>query len=354
MNCSVNEDPIIITSGATTSTTGTSNPNSTTTSSTTTNNSESCSNNGITPPASQLIVVEKVAEETDDLYQTNPNEFTQRVAECLRDDINENWGLRLDDSGVTVRDIVAYRMGENANPYSVDILETTSEQIQWLVQGDSDECGQVGGTWQSVSAGECILDNVEEKCTEEQLADDYETVNEQCLPKCERFAESNAEGVEIAIGDKCNDTVNYNISFIQGTSGSQLDEPQTCCRISSKRSCPSGYQFIEGNCQPMCTQAAKLAGYTSSQSHLYDNGGGGLFTTNTSNCQDLKYEGNEDWRDFSFYDPYRFLQKEKPDAHIYEIQPDSEKYGCCITGSQDTTSAHSYDSKGWHPIIDYD
>ena len=352
MNCSVNEDPIIIRSGATTSTTVTSNPNSTTTSSTTTTSLEGCSNNE-TPPSSQLNIVKKVAEETDDLYKTDMTAFTRRVAECLQDE-NENWGLHLGDSGFVEEGIVAYRMGENANnPYSVDVVgdTTVSDPFQWSVQSTDDggECGRVGGTWQSVSE-ECVLDSVEEKCTQEQLdSGDYATANEKCLPKCSKFTDSNAAGVEIATGEQCNDTANYNILFIQGTYEGNLEEPQACCRRSSKRSCPSGYQFIESNCQPSCSQAAKLAGYTSSQSHLYDNGGGGLFTPNTSDCDDLDARGYKDWRDFSFYDLYRFSQISNTNAHIAEILPDSEKYGCCIRGDQNTTPASSYNSKGWHP-----
>lgn len=345
MNCSVNEEPIIVTSGATTSsTTETSNPNATTTSSTTTS-TEDCSNN---PSTSRLDIVRDVAEETGDLYKTNVSQFTQKVAECLKE-INENWGLYLDSSGVAGEGIVAYRMGENENPYSVDILknETTSDpQLQWLEQGDSDECGRVGGTWQSVNE-ECVLGQIEEKCTQEQLdSGKYATANEKCLPKCSKFADSNAAGVEIATGEQCNDQANYNILYIQDTYEGNLEEPQACCRRSSKRSCPSGYHFTESNCQPSCAQAAKLAGFT--QSHVYDNGGSNPFTTNTSDCDDLSAEGHKDWEDFTFYDSYRFLQKSNTETHIYEIQPDSDKYGCCRRGSQDATPAKAYDSKGWH------
>ena len=353
MNCSFNEKPIIIEQQPFSSERPQNNfpstptptppaPPAPATATTTTTTSDDCSNDA---PQSQLTIVQQVAARTGNLYKTNVSQFTQRVVECLKD-ISSNWGRRI-DSGSLSSDTVAYYI-DNEDPYSVNIVDiSTPSQLAWSVEGNSEDCGQVGGTWQSVS-GDCVLNEVEEQCSQDQLDNDYATINEECLKKCDSFAETNAQGVTIGKGEQCNDTSNYNILSIQNTFESELDEPQSCCRRSSKRNCSSssGYQLVVDNCQPTCAQAAKLAGYTTS--HVYSNGGGGI-GFNTSDCDDLKYNSHSNWEDFSFYDPYRFLQTSNTDHHISEVKPDTEKYGCCRTGSQDETPAQSYNSNGWHP-----
>ena len=95
---------------------------------------------------SQLEVVRKVAAATGDLYKTGPAEFTQRVAECLKD-IDSNWGRR-DDSGIVPDDIVAYLTEGSEVPYSIDIIVDGSPA--WNIPNGSGQCGQVGGTWSKV------------------------------------------------------------------------------------------------------------------------------------------------------------------------------------------------------------
>ena len=268
-------------------------------------------------------------------------------------------GRRLDDVGSLSSDTVAYYIGDNTSPYSVDIVDRSipsSPQLVWSVQGTSDQCGQIGGTWQSVTS-DCVLNEIEdeeeeeeEQCTQNQLTKGYATINGQCLKKCNSFRSTNVSGVIIGKGERCNDTGNYNILTIFNTYEEQLDEPQTCCRMSSKRSCSSGYRSTDGNCEPTCAHAVSLAGFT--EHHVYSNGPGhsfGAFRGTTDDCKNNKALGNTDWVDFSFYDPYRFLEIENTDSHIYEVQPNSKVYGCCKRGDQTGTVPQSYDANGWHP-----
>ena len=359
MNCSVNEEPLFIDddqrfSQSTTTTTNNGFPNPTHTQTTTTQNNDDddCSDDA---PISQLSIVQQVAARTNDLYKTNVAEFTQKVAECLTK-VSPNWGRRLDDVGSLANDTVAYFQEDDTSPYSVDIVDSSTSsnpQLVWNVQGADDQCGQVGGTWQGVSS-DCVLNQTEleeqqEQCTQQQLRNDYATINGQCLRKCDSFEDTNVQGVTIGKGEQCNDTANYNILAIRNTFEEQLDEPQKCCRISSKRSCSGGdYRFIDGNCEPTCAHAVSLAGFT--EHHVYSNGGGGI-GTNTSDCPDNNHGGHTDWQDFDFYDPYRFVQINNAynKEHVYEVQPNTEKYGCCRRGEQTGTAAQSYDTKGWHP-----
>ncbi len=361
MNCSFNEEPIILDSqhysplSTQLPSSFPPNPNppntNTNTTNTPTTTSDDCSNNA---PQSQLSIVQQVATETADLYKTNVHQFTRYVAECLKD-INPNWGRRIDDVGSLSGDTIAYYIGDNTDPYSVDIIDSSTPsnpQLAWLVRGTIDECGQVGGTWQRVD-GECIIGQVEsepeEQCTQEQLDNDYATINEECLKTCDSFDDTNAEGVTIGKGEQCNDTRNYNILSIKNTFESELDEPQACCRRSPKRNCfsSSGYQLVVDNCQPTCAQAAKLAGYTTNY-YLYTNKcSGGFSKFCTENCQELNKHGHKDWLDFTFYDPYNFIEaSNNTEGHLYFSGDDD---GCCIRASQDETPAQSYNSKGWHP-----
>ena len=313
-------------------------------------------NNCPTPPQVQSSIIQQIAAKTGDLYKTDTAQFTQNVAECLKD-IDANWGRRLDTVGSLANDIIAYYMGENTDPYSVDMIDSSipsSPQLVWSVQGTSTQCGQVGGTWQSVT-GDCILDEEEEEeeeeqCTQNQLTNGYATINGQCLKKCDTFRSTNASGVIIGQGVRCDDTANYNILTISNTYESQLDTPQTCCRMSSRRSCPSGYRSADGNCEPTCAHAVTLKGYT--EHHVYSNGPGHRSLKGTTDdCPDNSHAGHTDWQNFDFYDPYRFVQIESAynNSLIYEVQPNSQKYGCCVRGEQTGTAIQSYDASGWHP-----
>ena len=190
-------------------------------------------------------------------------------------------------------------------------------------------------------------------CTKQQRDDGLAAVGEKCLPTCNRFARSNTQGVTIGIGSLCDDTENYNILLIQGTAEGSSNPPEKCCRKSSKITCShANYQHHNGNCFPNCAHAARLAGWKLPNVRLYDNGGGGIggiFRPTTSDCEDLSYNGRTDWKDFNFYDPYKFVSS-KNTTGIYLPLTD-DKYGCCIRGSKNVTESpiQPYDSKGWHP-----
>ena len=188
------------------------------------------------------------------------------------------------------------------------------------------------------------------ECTQEQLNNGYGTHPQKgCVPRCITFARSNANGVEIAEGNNCNDIANYNILEIKKTF-----EDGRCCRRSSKRSCPMGYRFIRGNCQPTCAQAAGLAGYTQKAGHnrvgnyvLHEK----QTFANDANCRELdEYgpNGYNDWKDFDFYDPYTFRNLRNDSNTIYEIIIDrNDDYLCCRRGTPNTAKGSSYDSNGW-------
>ena len=302
-------------------------------------------------PSSQLDLVRRVAAKTGNLYKTDVNKFTEHVAECLKAQ-NNNWGRHVRDSGFTSNNIVAFAHDTgNANPYSVSIVRRTEEgedgdpQLQWVVQENSSGlCGNVGGTWQAVQ-GDCILveEDEGEPCPKNLVdAGTHITVKGKCLPFCTAFAKTNAPGVEIGIGDLCDDTTNYNILEIKGTVEGSQDDPKKCCRRSDKRSCPTDYQYArkerEEGCFPYCNKAAQLSGY--SRGYLHDKG-----LLRSDSCRARSQ------RDFSFYDPYNFRSLNS--TKVYEVLSSdtgfrSKNYYCCVRGIQRQVQ-QGYDSKGWHP-----
>ncbi len=310
-----------------------------------------CSSDRNTPDR-QSTVVQQIAAKTDDLYKTSPDAFTQRVVECLKD-IDDNWGRHLDDSGIVTKDIIAYRINEEEeNPYSIKIIadvDTQNPTLTWSIQKNpnNNQCGQIGGTWSEI-VGQCVIE-LEGHCTQEQRdSGSYGTINGECHPKCESFADSNVEGVSIATGDECDDTANYNILAIKNTYEEKLDGSK-CCRRSDKRFCLNGYLLYGDNCYPTCKQAAKLAGYTNpSYYDTYDNSfASGFFFQSTENCED--YKGGEDWVDFTFYDPYRFQQsRNTQDVDICKTGSCPDDTGCCVKDNPNSTPTHAYDSNGWN------
>ena len=294
---------------------------------------------------SQLDVVRKVAAATGDLYKTGPAEFTQRVAECLKD-IDSNWGRR-DDSGVVPDDIVAYLTEGSEVPYSIDIIVDGAPA--WNIANGSGQCGQVGGTWSKVE-GNCIVE-LEGHCTIEQRdSGNYGTVDGKCYPTCESFEDTNAQGVEIATGDDCSDTTNYNTLPIKNTY-EEKKESQQCCRRSGKRTCVTGYSFLTDNCYPTCAQAAKLKGYNSSSYYEYSNGNAvtEFFTVTTSDCEDLSEDEDDHWTDFTFYDPYRLKSSSSTeDISICKLHDCPERRGCCVKMQvAPSDEEFLYDSNGW-------
>ena len=103
-------------------------------------------------PSNHFDIVNRIAAKTGNLFKENPQQFTQRVAECLVA-IDSNWGRRSRWSQIS-DDIVAYRMGGSERPYVIDIIKNAnspSSELQWL------EGGQFEGSWVAVT-GNCILE----------------------------------------------------------------------------------------------------------------------------------------------------------------------------------------------------
>ena len=105
------------------------------------------------PPPNRLDIVVAVLNVTGNLFKSDVQLYTEKVAECLAV-TDGDWGRRLNDSGVVGKDTVAYRVPGTSNPYSVDILQGTesSQPIpHWAGHG------QVGGSWFSVDGSRCVL-----------------------------------------------------------------------------------------------------------------------------------------------------------------------------------------------------
>ena len=187
-------------------------------------------------------------------------------------------------------------------------------------------------------------------CTQEQLDSGYGTHPEsgRCLPKCITFMQSNAEGVEIAEGNACDDDINYYTLPIKNTFEDK------CCRRYSKSSCPPGYRKSNGNCYPTCARAAELAGHTNQAG---DNRAGNYVLhekqtlANDAHCRELDEYGPNgygDWEDFNFYDPYTFTTLRNSNDTIYEIviDPDDD-YLCCIRSTPNAARPSRYGTDGW-------
>ena len=300
-------------------------------------------------PDSHLDIVKKVATKTGNLYKTSPDQFTQHVVECLKD-VDSKWGRRNNSNGFLSKDVVAYQIEGSEVPYSIDIIVNaggSNPTLAWNVQRHNGQCGQTGGRWQEIT-GDCIVE-LEGHCTEAQRdSGDYETVDGKCYPTCESFEDSNAPGVEIGTGDECEENESYNILPIENTV-EEKKESTKCCRKSSKGICHPGYGLHNGNCHPQCATAAKLAGYTNY--FKYDNGCTGLGNIIgilcTEDCDDLNENGHSNWKDFNFYDPYKFSSSNNID-NIDEVLLDSDKNGCCVTGNPTSAPTKAYGSDGWH------
>ena len=105
------------------------------------------------PPPNRLDIVLAVLGATGNLFKSDVQQFTEKVAECLAV-TDGDWGRRLNDSGTVGKDTVAYRVPGTSNPYSVDILQgaESPEPIpHWS------EHGQVGGSWFAVDGSRCVL-----------------------------------------------------------------------------------------------------------------------------------------------------------------------------------------------------
>ena len=314
-----------------------------------------CFGSGSNAPESQSDIVNRIAAATGDLYKTAPDQFTQHVALCLKD-VDSKWGRRLNSDETLSKDTVAYQIEGSEVPYSVNIIANSggsNSTLTWSVPRQDGQCGQTGGQWEKVE-GNCIIE-IEGHCTQEQKdSENYETVDGQCYPKCKSFKVSNNIGLELALldigsGDECEDDENYNTLPINNTL-EEKQESQKCCRRSRKGICESGYGLYNGNCHPQCAIAARLAGYNY-RYFQYDDGCSGILGVIdkfcTEDCSDLKERGLTNWKDFTFYDPYRFLSSNNID-NISEVLLDSDKNGCCVAGEPDAAPIKAYDADGWH------
>lgn len=113
------------------------------------------------PPPNRLDIVEEVVRATGNLYRTDIQQFTERVAECLAV-IDGDWGRRLNDSGIIGKDTVAYRTSEGPGrgPYSVDIMlgaGGSDPRPHWRVPRHEGVLGRVGGSWIPVDGSGCVL-----------------------------------------------------------------------------------------------------------------------------------------------------------------------------------------------------
>ena len=313
------------------------------------------------PTPNRFDIVQQVAEATADLFRTDPSLFTQRVAECLK--LTDNrWGRRRNDSGTLSFDVVAYQASNSNIPYSVDIITGArgdNPKLNWGAHG------QVGGSWESVT-GSCILgDSLAVPCTQEQVADGFLTIENQCVPLCVRLAFYSGnpqtpkgniseeyytlfgnilKNVEIAENDNCDpendNNKNYNILPITIKTASST----RCCRRTKKNDCSalSPHHKLkkvgdEQNCYPSCGQAAKLAGYESNH-YLSD------INTSCSALNNSAHDGHTDWKDLpEFYDPYVFKKRNKDSVY--------ETGNCCARGEPSNTPALEHNEDGTYDVV---
>lgn len=214
------------------------------------------------PPPNHFDIVQKVADKTKDLFNTNVSGFTEKVAECLKD-VDENWGLHVNEELSTIsKDVVAYRVrGEDVNPYSVDIVQDVKgdSKLQWSKQK------QIGGIWLSVS-GSCVLDDDgddEDDGDDDDGGDDGD-------------GDDDGGDEETVIEGKCSDVPNQCSAgdFHPHPKDSDTEYLWTCrnrphvrykgkreipCRAKkttkpgcSKEKLDQGFKFVDGQCLPPC------------------------------------------------------------------------------------------------------
>lgn len=341
------------------------------------------------PPPNRFDIVQRVASETGDLYKTDVQQFTQKVAECLKD-VDRHWGRRLNDSGVLGKDTVAYYVQGSDIPYSIDIVRgaaTDNPVLHWNIQEHNGVRGQVGGTWVEVT-GQCILNDSSTQitigkcsrtpntceagifhphpedsdthylwtcrniphssgetpcdepksspvCPPDKKEPHYKAVGNACLPSC-----GAAKGTSVL--RECLDFRNYNIQWMP------VHDVNLCCKRHSKTACPGPHyqqRSYRGrtNCFPSCGAAAYFAGYghygpdkiegTEDDPHVF---------ANIRSCRELNAFGNDDWKGFTFYDPYRF--KNSNNREVFETIGRSN-VRCCARGEKGPVPVHPPNSQ---------
>ncbi len=197
--------------------------------------------------------------------------------------------------------------------------------------------------------------NTKNACTAEQLKENFKTVDNACLPPCAYFLpKNNLPGLETAKDAECQDTQNYNIQQIT----SKVHDAQTCCRRSSKKICPQPHYSLRTyqnvtNCYPSCGMAAYFAGWGSYGADQKEGtvDDPHIFSGKHTSCEELDLHGHTDWKDFIFYDVYRFTKV--TNRGIEEIIP--PKLGvCCVRGEKTNVPASPGPGIGSTPDSDDD
>ena len=248
-------------------------------------------------------------------------------------------------------DVVGFMVsGLARHNFNPNVRERSNIVWYRLPSVDGSISGQMLGSYGSgTSSKGTSKESFKTICTPEQLNNGFDSHTEKgCVPRCHAFANSNVNGVEMVTGTACDDKINYNILEVKNAFEDK------CCRRSPKVSCPMGYRFVNGNCQPTCAQAAGLAGHTQKAWH---NVSGNYVLhekqtfANDANCRELdEYGANgyNDWQDFTFYDPYTFRRLRNDRNTVYEIIADrNDDYLCCVRSNPNTSKASIYDSNGW-------
>ena len=350
--------------------------------------SDSSNNVNCCPPPNKFGIVQKVARATEDLFKTDPSQFTQHVAQCLKV-TDRRWGRRRNDSGTISFDVVAYNVSNNSTPYSVDIIlggRGPDPKLHWS------QHGKVGGSWLPVT-GSCILDEDTDdtviegvcsdlpnkciagdfhnhpkdsdteylwtcrnrphvrykgkretpcrasksditSCSEQKIKQGFRFKDGRCLPPCEFFASKvKTPGVEMGKDEECEDTENYNIAYVN----KKTHDTTSCCLRSSKNSCPSSHYYLlsyngESNCFPSCGNAARLAGWRGSGPDRQPRTNDDTHVLGDAPCANLERFGRDDWKDMpSFYDPYTFRWSHS--VGIREVLENLSK-SCCVRGAR--------------------
>ena len=182
------------------------------------------------------------------------------------------------------------------------------------------------------STGEtpCDLPKIRSACPPDKKEPHYKAIGDQCVPSCGTVGGT-------SVPSECQNTDHYNIQMMKAY------DVNTCCRRTSKTICPEKhykkrtYQN-ETNCFPSCGAAAYYAGYghygpdkieaTEDDPHVF---------SSITSCEQLNVRGtfgNKDWKNFTFYDPYRLKYSSNRD--IFEVI-DKQNTLCCVRGEQGTS-----------------
>ena len=294
-------------------------------------------------------------------------EFLEEVLKAFRQ-TDTKWGYYYDKQDQAnidgwSPDHIAYYCGNgngdgSNNVRVIDIFPygTVCQSVQWVV--DTEGTKAFGsGLWKYPGPGS-------KTCTPEKLLNS---------PQQGLFIDETGGITHITLGineEQCS-SQGYNILAITQS----FVDTNTCCRRSSKTVCPTGYQqkTVNGqtNCFPDCGTAALFAGYkdtskvvlTGKKKYPVDQrnflrGGDkeeyistcdGLNKIEQDNCGQDNVKGLNcltGWKDFTFYDPYRF-KKDTGNSDIAEVvDPTSTPMMCCVREEPAGTPAQPHNADG--------